>query len=151
MRARMPGIEKLFGKESARFFEAIELFNKGEFWESHEVFEDVWRMQEGEVKKLTQGFIQAAAGFSFIRLKRYESVIYLFDKSVEKLRLTAHLIPEVHVDRLVKAIGVSKVEVQRLGKEGLERFDPALYPRIELSLQTPKSRRSRVTTNQRKR
>lgn len=127
-------LKRLFGKEGATLFsEAVGFFNKGEFWESHEVFEDVWRMQKGDVKKLAQGFVQAAAAFSYVKLRRYESIIYLFDKSVEKLRAAVYLLPEVHVNRLVQAILTAKAEVQRLGESGLENFDPALYPQIEFS------------------
>jgi uncharacterized protein len=41
----------------------IELFNRGEFFEAHEVLEDVWRVAVKEDKKFLQGIIQVAVAF----------------------------------------------------------------------------------------
>ena len=41
----------------------IDLFNRGEFFDAHEVLEDVWRAAPGEEKKFLQGLIQAAVAF----------------------------------------------------------------------------------------
>src|SRR5690242_9418520 len=40
----------------------IELFNRGEFFDAHEVLEDVWRAAPDEEKKFLQGLIQVAVG-----------------------------------------------------------------------------------------
>ena len=41
----------------------IELFNRGEFFDAHEVLEDVWRAAPEEEKKFLQGIIQVAVAF----------------------------------------------------------------------------------------
>jgi uncharacterized protein len=41
----------------------IELFNRGEFFEAHEVLEDVWRGAPVEQKKFLQGLVQLAVAF----------------------------------------------------------------------------------------
>ena len=38
----------------------IELFNEQEFYDAHEIWEDVWRESIGHEKKFLQGLIQAA-------------------------------------------------------------------------------------------
>ena len=38
----------------------IELFNRGEFFDAHEVLEDVWRAAPAPEKKFLQGLIQVA-------------------------------------------------------------------------------------------
>ena len=38
----------------------IELFNRAEFFDAHEVLEDVWRAAPAEEKKFLQGMIQVA-------------------------------------------------------------------------------------------
>lgn len=38
----------------------VELFNAGEFFEAHEVLEDVWRLAVGEERRFLQGLIQIA-------------------------------------------------------------------------------------------
>ncbi len=40
----------------------LELFNRGEFFEAHEVLEDVWRAAPAGEKKFLQGLIQVAVG-----------------------------------------------------------------------------------------
>ena len=42
--------------------EGIEQFNVARFFEAHEVWEDLWRATEGELKLFYQGLIQAAVG-----------------------------------------------------------------------------------------
>ncbi|HYG63011.1 MAG TPA: DUF309 domain-containing protein [Thermoanaerobaculia bacterium] len=42
--------------------EGIELFNRGDFYDAHETWEDVWRSTTPEPKDLFQGLIQVAAG-----------------------------------------------------------------------------------------
>jgi predicted metal-dependent hydrolase len=46
--------------DSARFREGIKLFNSAEFFEAHEVLEDVWRAAPVAEKKFLQGLIQVA-------------------------------------------------------------------------------------------
>jgi hypothetical protein len=41
----------------------IRLFNAREFYDAHEVWEDVWREATGVEKKFLQGLIQAAVAF----------------------------------------------------------------------------------------
>ena len=40
----------------------LELFNQGEFFDAHEVLEDVWRAAPSEEKKFLQALIQVAVG-----------------------------------------------------------------------------------------
>lgn len=43
-----------------RYLEGIEFFNACEYFESHEVWEDLWTEYRGEARKFYQGLIQAA-------------------------------------------------------------------------------------------
>ena len=40
----------------------LELFNRGEFFDAHEVLEDVWRAAPAVERKFLQGLIQVAVG-----------------------------------------------------------------------------------------
>ena len=46
--------------DSARYLTGIELFNRAEFFDAHEVLEDVWRAAPDGEKKFLQGIIQVA-------------------------------------------------------------------------------------------
>ncbi len=47
---------------SPAFRRGLELFNRREFFEAHEVLEDVWRAAPPPEKKFLQGLIQVAVG-----------------------------------------------------------------------------------------
>jgi hypothetical protein len=142
---REPFLRSLFGEAAAGLFlEGVTLFNSGHHWEAHEVFEDLWRLQEGEKKKFAQAFVQMAAGFSYIKKQRYESILYLFDKSIEKFAATSHLLPHTNISQLVDAMRTAKEEVRRLGETGLGKFSSSLYPRIAIASRSPRSRRKKA-------
>lgn len=117
-------------EEKKLFRRAIELFNERKFWEAHEEFEELWRLAKGDAKTYVQGLVQAAAAFSYIKLGRYQSVLYLFDKSIEKLNETMHVIPRTNTAALIEAMKLAKEKVQQLGEENLSHFDISLYPRL---------------------
>jgi uncharacterized protein len=53
------------------FREGIERFNRGEFFASHESWEEIWRSTDPEPRDLFQGLIQVAAGLHlFLNLQR---------------------------------------------------------------------------------
>ena len=80
-------VEVLEIVRSGQFAEGVKLFNTGYFWEAHEAFEDLWRAQEGgDAKVFVQAFVQMASGYSFIKLCKLSSAIYLFEKAIEKFR-----------------------------------------------------------------
>lgn len=43
--------------------EGARRFAEGRYFEAHEVWEDAWRVERGELRQLLQGLIQVAAGF----------------------------------------------------------------------------------------
>jgi predicted metal-dependent hydrolase len=48
--------------DSKGFHRGLELFNLADFYDAHEVWEDVWRAAPGPEKKFLQGLIQIAVG-----------------------------------------------------------------------------------------
>src|SRR5439155_26278560 len=48
------------GVDPHRFAEGIKLFNSADFFEAHEVLEDVWRAAPAAEKRFLQGLIQVA-------------------------------------------------------------------------------------------
>lgn len=134
----------LFGKEGVTVFrKGIRLFNAGKHREAHEAFEEVWRAQEGQTKTFVQGFVQMAAGFSYIKLKRFDSVLYLFEKATEKFAATHHLLPHSNIPDLIDAMAIARGEVERLGEGRLQEFPSSLYPRILLSTRRFRKRKKR--------
>lgn len=48
--------------DEAAYRRGLELFNRGEFFDAHEVLEEVWRAAPAAEKKFLQGLIQVAVG-----------------------------------------------------------------------------------------
>jgi uncharacterized protein len=68
-----------------RFAEGIRLFNQGNFFEAHEVWEQAWKVAEGIEKIFYQGIIQAAAALLHIQRGSYAGAISVYLKSCPKL------------------------------------------------------------------
>jgi len=83
------------------FAEGVDLFNDGYHWEAHERWEEVRREAEGEAKNFIQGFVQAAAGLTFLKARKTDSAGYLFLKSLELLRPFEEMNSGVEVRSLV--------------------------------------------------
>ena len=89
---------------SERFLEGVTLFNKGYYWEAHEVWEDIWRNEEDEAKTFAQAFVQVASANSFVKLSKLDSAKYLFEKALEKFQQFQHLDCDVEIQVLIQNI-----------------------------------------------
>jgi predicted metal-dependent hydrolase len=63
-----------------------ELFNRGQHWEAHEAWEELWLALEDEPKLFVQGLIQvAAAGHKAFVQKQPTGCVKLLNAALEKL------------------------------------------------------------------
>ena len=69
----------------ARFAEGVRLFNHGNFFEAHELWEHKWKKAEGEEKTFYQGLIQAAVALCHVQRGNYAGAISVYLKSWPKL------------------------------------------------------------------
>ena len=73
-------------ERAAHFAEGFDLFNRGEFFEAHERFEDLWRSNRPEPRDLFQGLVQVAAGLHHLeRFDRVNSCRRLFARARRRL------------------------------------------------------------------
>jgi predicted metal-dependent hydrolase len=98
----------------SRFPEGIErglqLFAAGEFFEAHEVMEDVWRRERGKVRMLYQGLIQAAVACHHVRRGNRAGAIKMADAARPKIIAFADARCDLDLPGLAAALG-------RLGDE----------------------------------
>lgn len=66
--------------------EAISLFNRRYYWETHEVLEHIWMDENGPPKKFYQGLIQASASLYHVLNANPKGVIKLAEEAVAKLQ-----------------------------------------------------------------
>lgn len=60
-------------------------FNRGAFFEAHELWEDDWRDLAGDQRSLVQGLIQIAAGLHHLQHGRQRPAARLLARGVRKL------------------------------------------------------------------
>lgn len=63
----MDDLEPLSREVHEALVEGVELFNRGLFWETHEVLERVWLQDRPPRKRFLQGLIKVAAGYHHYR------------------------------------------------------------------------------------
>jgi len=71
--------------DNHRFAQGIRLFNQGNFFEAHEVWEEIWKETEGEEKIFYQGLIQAAAALAHAQRGNCHGAVSVYLKSRPKL------------------------------------------------------------------
>src|SRR3972149_5447816 len=68
-------------KHDPRYLMGMERFNAGEFFEAHEVWEDLWIEVNGEEKAFYQGLIQAAVALHHARADNPGGARKLYERS----------------------------------------------------------------------
>jgi hypothetical protein len=68
----------------------IELFNEREFFECHEVLEDQWRQERGELKDLYQAIIKIAVAFYHAQRKNYVGAVKVLRRGLAQLEPYLH-------------------------------------------------------------
>ena len=86
--------------EARIFHEGLTLFNDGEWFEAHEVWEDIWRDASGAKKRFYQGLIQAAVVIEHVRRGNPRGVRSVFESCMTKFEGAHGVHMGVDVDRL---------------------------------------------------
>lgn len=109
---------------------AIEQFNDGYWFESHETLEDLWQVTPLPERDLFQAIIQSAAALVHFARGEYPGILKLLDSALDKLRT----FPSEHMG--IK-VGVFKSDLQRvrdefraLGDSAFLSWDEREAPRI---------------------
>jgi predicted metal-dependent hydrolase len=74
-------------KEDRRFQKGIDHFNRGEFFQAHDVWEEIWHETHDESRGFVQGLIQVASALHQERTANMRGARLLYDSSM------AHLTP----------------------------------------------------------
>lgn len=112
------------------FYRALDEFNDGYYFESHETLEDLWMVTPLPARTFFQGVIQLAAAFVHYYRREYPGILKLLDAAIDKL---ADFTPKqfgVDVTRLVADATVARDAIAALGEEQLAVWRPEGIPRI---------------------
>jgi predicted metal-dependent hydrolase len=114
------------------FRRAVEEYNAGYWFESHETLEDLWMVTPLPERQFFQGVIQLAAAFVHYARGEHAGILKLLDAAGEKLR---EFVPEflgVDVVTLLADIGRARDEIAALHADQLDAWDAAHVPAIHM-------------------
>ena len=121
--------------ERKLYYDGITLFNEREFFEAHEVWEDIWHMAYGIKHHFYQGLIQCSVALEHYRRSNPRGVVSLFRSYNEKFVN----IPPVFMGLDVKSFLTQMRDVLRpvleanpLPQRGEIELDPSRAPTIVL-------------------
>ena len=112
--------------------EGIELFNRGEYYECHEVLEDLWRAEPRPIRALYQGILQIGVALHHLRRGNWRGAVKLLTAGTEKVARFQPCCLGVDTAALLVAARACLGQLQSLGPEGTGAFDWSLVPRIDV-------------------
>ena len=112
--------------------DGVALFNRGEFFECHEVLETLWRAESDPVRFLYQGILQVGVAFHHLRRGNWIGAVRQLERGLAKLGCYPPICQGVDVDFLVQQAQRCLHVLRQLGPERVADFDWALVPRVRL-------------------
>lgn len=76
-----------------RLTQGVDLFNAQEYFDSHEVLEDLWREQSGPEQQVTQGIIQIAVGLYHQSRANFVGARKLLKRGLQRLQENESMLP----------------------------------------------------------
>ena len=116
---------------SLRFGDGIKKFNAQEFYDCHDIFEDIWFEVRGSSRRFFQGLIHLAVGFYHI-LERNNPTGALSQLNKGKTKLIDYL-PEfngVDLKTLLEKTQMCIINIEQV-QLGKKKFNEKLIPMIE--------------------
>jgi predicted metal-dependent hydrolase len=108
----------------------IDLFNRREFYEAHEAWEEGWIDELSDSRVLLQGLIQVAAGFFKLQCAAPIGTVKLLELGAAKLRPFIGRSLGVDLEALLPEVDRWHAQAKRLVAENRADFDPLLFPKI---------------------
>lgn len=114
------------------------LFDRGLFFEAHEVWEEAWLRESGTTRRLLQGLIQIAAALHKVSRKEHPGgAVRLFDAGLAKLdaglaRLDGipAIAAGVDLPAFIEAVRECREAAHRWAAGGSEPPEPSAFPKL---------------------
>jgi predicted metal-dependent hydrolase len=110
---------------------AIDEYNRGWWFESHETLEDLWMVTPLPERDFMQAIIQLAAAYVHFARREYPGILKLLAASADKLRGFQPECLGVRTDGLFAGVEEARAAFEDLGAERFLEYDEKTAPRIE--------------------
>jgi len=107
---------------------AVRLFNHHLFFEVHEILEDQWKQESGEIRLFLQGLIQIAVAFHHLSNRNFRGAIALLHDGLAKVTPHQPVFLGIELQNLVARLTTCHQELQRLGPEHFQQFPLEMIP-----------------------
>jgi predicted metal-dependent hydrolase len=111
--------------------EGLRLFSAGKYFEAHEVLEDAWNADKGQVRELYKGILQIAVVYLHITRRNYNGAIKVYGRSQRWMKDWPETCRGIEVGQLRRDAEAAITEVLRLGREGISAFDHSLLKPVQ--------------------
>jgi predicted metal-dependent hydrolase len=121
--------------ERKLYYDGIHLFNEHEFFEAHEVWEDIWHMAYGLKFEFYQGMIQCAVALEHYRRGNPRGVVSLFQSYNRHFKDVPDTFMGLDVKGFLARMRTALapvIEANPLPGSGEIELDASTAPRIEL-------------------
>lgn len=108
----------------------MEDFNRGDWFESHEILEELWSGEQGELRDFYQGIIQVGAALHHWRKGNFGGAVRLLETGAGSLRRARPVCQGVDTADLAYAADRLREELQTLGPGRMTELDPERIPRL---------------------
>lgn len=112
----------------------LRVFNKGEFYESHEILEDVWAEEKSDFRLVYQAIIQVAVVILHCQISNYPGADQLGEKAQAKLILFPDTARGINITKLKNDFEKLMDEVHALGPERIGELDPKFFFQIDFTV-----------------
>src|SRR5262245_25743074 len=121
--------------ERKLYYDGITLFNEHEFFDAHEVWEDIWHMAFGLRFEFYQGMIQCAVALEHYRRSNPRGVVSLFESYNGHFKDVPRFLMGLNVEEFLKKMKHTLAPVLNanpLPQKGDIELDTASLPLISL-------------------
>jgi len=118
---------------TARLDDALQMWNRQEFFEAHEVMEEIWNEDTSEAASFVQGLLCAAVGFAKLDVDRPAGTQKMMVRANEFLLSYVPRYLGFDVQALIDAFERCRVEAEKVVAHEKPEFNRALIPRLERS------------------
>lgn len=111
--------------EAKRGFEE---FNRGDYFQQHEMLEAAWRAEQRPVRELYQGILQIGLACYQIERENWIGAVKMLRRGLPRLARLPDVCQGVRVSPLSAAAEAMLAELLRLGPERVSLFDRCRFP-----------------------
>lgn len=118
------------------FLQGVALFNAGQFYKQHDVFERLWMEDQRPIRDLYQGILQIGVAFHHVEDGNYRGAVKMLRRGLPRLRGLPATCQTLDVASLRQAARAVHDELVALGPEHMDQVDRARLHQIKLRLVT---------------